>query len=90
MAEQTLDGMSDADIAARYWADKEWKTYAVDIQTDAPSKPTYKRTVYVRARKAADAEAWTRKNRTLLNTPKRCWMRARLAGPRELGATLAA
>lgn len=90
MAEPTLASMSDAELAARYWADKEWKTHAVDIRTGPPNKPTYKRTVYVRARTAADAEAWARTNRTLLNTPKRCWIKARLAGPRELGATLKA
>lgn len=73
----------DAADAARYWADKEYKTFAIDCVAGADRKPTYRRTHYARARTGNDAVALVRKNVNWLPRQTRC--RARLAGPRELG-----
>lgn len=78
---------TDADLAREYWADKEWKKYAVDIRKGKEKKPTYKRTVYVRARSGTDAVEWVKRNLSLLQAPSRCWYVPRLAGPRELGCS---
>lgn len=79
---------TDVDLAAEYWADKEWKKFAVDIKKGNHKKLTYQHTTYVRARTGADAIEWVKSNLGLFLAPGRCWFAARLAGPRELGCDI--
>lgn len=70
--------------AMAYWADKEWKKWAVDITAGPEKKPTYTRTVYCSARTRARAIE-TVKSDMPIKPPSRARYAARLAGPRELG-----
>jgi hypothetical protein len=72
----------------RYWADKEWKTYAVDITAGPQRKPTHRSTQYVSSRDVASAVA-TVKGRAYMGIPSGARFFARLAGPRELGCVSA-
>ncbi len=71
---------ADADA---YWADKEFKTFAVDVTAGPERRPTYRQTFYARARRPEGAIRATQ--REAIGLPARARYRARLAGPRELG-----
>lgn len=73
----------DEQDAQDYWATREWKTYAVDVTAGPYKRPTYRHTVYVRARTAAEAINGAKRN--LFSKPSRPRFAPRLAGPRELG-----
>lgn len=74
----------DAAVAAAFWRDKEWKTWAVDIVAGAAKRPTYRATWYARARTAETAIACVQRN-LISRPPRGARFAARLAGPRELG-----
>lgn len=73
----------EADAVA-YWKDKEWKKWAVDVTAGPPKRPTYRNTVYVRAKTAQDAVDCAKRN-MIAKPPRGARFIARLAGPRELG-----
>ena len=70
--------------ARAYWADKEWKKWAVDITAGPEKKPTYSRTFYCGARTSAGAIEAVKRDLPI-KPPSRARYTARLAGPRELG-----
>lgn len=70
--------------AMAYWANKEWKTWAVDITAGPEKKPNYSRTHYCRARTGARAIEAVKRDLPI-KPPGRARYAARLAGPRELG-----
>lgn len=70
--------------ARAYWADKEWKKWAVDITAGPEKKPTYSRTFYCGARTSAGAIEAVKRDLPI-KPPSRARYAARLAGPRELG-----
>lgn len=70
--------------AAAYWADKEWKKWAVDITAGLEKKPTYARTFYCGAKTLAGAIETVKRDMPI-KPPARARYAARLAGPRELG-----
>ena len=74
----------EADAIA-YWKGKQFKKYAVDVTAGPYKHPNYRRTVYVRAEIAAGAIQCAIRN--MLSKPSRARYQARLAGPKELGAT---
>jgi len=86
-ANQVQIHFGDEADAQEYWATREWKKYAVDIAAGPYKRPTYRHTMYVRARTAAEAISGAKRN--LLSKPLRPRFSARLAGPRELGCVLA-
>lgn len=86
-ANQVPLNFGDEADAQEYWATREWKKYAVDVTAGPYKRPTYRHTVYVRARTAAEAIHSTKRN--LFSKPSRPRFTARLAGPRELGCVLA-
>ncbi|GEM_PF-2735801 len=73
----------DEQDAREYWATREWKTYAVDVTAGSYKRPTYRHTMYVRARTAAEAINVAKRN--LFSKPNRPRFSPRLAGPKELG-----
>lgn len=73
----------DHAVAVRYWADHEWKKFAVDVIAGSAKKSTYAQTWYARARSAEAAIACIK--RQGLGLPSRAQYKARLAGPNELG-----
>ena len=80
-----LPRMGDHALARRYWADKEWKKWAVDVVAGSERKPTFGRTVYARARTAEAAIGCAKRN--MHQIPRGARFEARLAGPHELGCT---
>lgn len=74
----------EADAHA-YWANREWKTFAVDLVTLSGNKRTLVHTMYVRARDNAGAIKCAVKN-DISRKPKTRYC-PRLAGPAELGCT---
>lgn len=76
--------LGDAALAAAFWRDKEWKTWAVDIAAGPAKTPTYGATWYARARTAETAITCVRRN-LISRPPRGARFTARLAGPRELG-----
>ena len=76
----------EADAIA-YWSEREWKKWAVHFVAGPARKPTYRKTVYVRARTAEAARAVARRD-TYPPPPRSARIEARLAGPRELGCVL--
>ncbi|MEM5387897.1 hypothetical protein VSR68_30545 [Paraburkholderia phymatum] len=72
----------EADAIA-YWADKEFKKWAIDVTAGPEKHPTYSRTFYACARTSGRAIECVR--RDMLHKPAGARFRARLAGPRELG-----
>ncbi len=83
----SLDYVSaqDAADAARYWRDREWKKFAVDVVAGPERRLTYARTFYARARTPSRAIACVRRDGPRF--PAGARFLARLAGPRELGCT---
>ena len=80
--------LGDEADAYAFWKDKEFKTFAVDLVTGQGRKRKVVHTMYVRARDAVGAVACARANDFICRKP-RPYYSARLAGPRELGCTLA-
>lgn len=76
--------LGDAAVAAAFWRDKEWKSWAVDIVAGPTNKPTYCATWYARARCGETAIACVQRN-LISRPPRGARFTARLAGPRELG-----
>lgn len=76
--------LGDAAVAAAFWRDKEWKTWAVDIVAGPTKKPTYCATWYARARSGETAIACVQRN-LISRPPRGARFTARLAGPRDLG-----
>ena len=72
----------EADARA-YWADKEFKAWAVDVTAGPAKRPTYRQTFYARARTAEAAIECVKRNMIRKVAGPR--FLARLAGPRELG-----
>ncbi len=75
----------DAQDAAEYWKDKEFKKFAVDVVAGKAARPTFAHTYYVQARTADRAIAAIK--RDAISIPAGARYSARLAGPRELGCT---
>jgi len=73
----------EALAAESYWADKEWKKYAVDVSAGPERRPTYRSTFYAHCRTADGAIAAVKNNG--IGLPSRARFAVRLAGPRELG-----
>ena len=86
MAMQHRFLFGDAADAACYWAGKTYKKYAVDVTAGPYTRPTFKRTIYVRATTGANAVECAKRN-MFSKPPGRARYAARLAGPRELGCT---
>lgn len=76
--------LGDHAAAASYWADKEYKTWAVDVIARVVRDTRYGFTMYVRARSEVAASACARKN-LYRPVPAGARFVARLAGPLELG-----
>lgn len=74
----------DGADARDFWRDKEWKKWAVDVAAGPAKRPTFRQTIYVRARSAHRAVACARANMHK-RPPRGAVFSARLAGPRELG-----
>lgn len=70
--------------AIAYWADKEWKKWAVDITAGPEKKPTYCRTFYCAAMSGDRALTVVKRDLTT-RPPRGARYVVRLAGPRELG-----
>ncbi|WP_025139667.1 hypothetical protein [Achromobacter sp. DH1f] len=75
----------DAATAERFWADKEFKKYAVDVVAGPERRPTYSRTFYAHTRNADRAIEVIK--RDVIGLPKRARFRARLWVPKNLGAS---
>jgi hypothetical protein len=73
----------DALDAERYWRDREWKKYAVDVSAGPERRPTFQRTFYAHCRSGERAIATVKT--TAISLPSRARFVVRLAGPRELG-----
>jgi len=73
--------------AMAYWRGREIKTCAVDVQAGPPRRPSYRQTVYVRAR-TGTAAAEVAQREIDPAPPRPAQWRSRLAGPRELGCVL--
>jgi hypothetical protein len=73
----------DAIDAERYWRDKEWKKFAVDVGAGPERRPTFQQTYFSLARSPAGAVAAVQAN--AVGLPSRARFNVRLAGPRELG-----
>ncbi|WP_060157228.1 hypothetical protein [Burkholderia cepacia] len=69
--------------AIEFWADKEYKKWAVDVEAGPERRPTYRQTFYARTRTSHEAINAV-KNGMVRKVP-RARFHARLAGPRELG-----
>ena len=82
-ANQARIYFGDETDAQMYWATREWKKFAVDVVAGPSKRPTYRHTVYVRARTGAEAINGAKRN--MFSKPSRPRFSARLAGPRELG-----
>tara|TARA_Y100001951_G_C11297089_1_gene276456 strand:+ start:4683 stop:5813 length:1131 start_codon:yes stop_codon:yes gene_type:complete len=86
-ANQVQIHFGDEVDAQEYWATREWKKYAVDIAAGPYRRPTYRHTMYVRARTAA--EAMRRKEKpaqqtaqaAFLSTPRRAARTGLRSGP---------
>lgn len=74
----------DRDAAVAYWAEREWKKFAVHVWTGADQRPTTERVLYVGATSAQGAVRGARHN-TPFTFPAGAKFAARLAGPQELG-----
>lgn len=66
------------------WREREIKTWAVDVQTGPARRPSYRQTVYVRAR-TGTAAADVARREIYPTPPHSAQWRSRLVGPRELG-----
>ena len=75
---------NDEAAAIAYWQDKEHKKWAVDYAVGPAKRPTRKGTFYVGARTEARAIACCL-DQAQPPLPKNARLRARLAGPAELG-----
>lgn len=75
---------SDGADAIGCWRGYEWKKWAVDITAGPAKCPTYRYTMYIRARDAAGAVECAKRHATKKPPRGARWV-ARLAGPRELG-----
>jgi hypothetical protein len=67
-----------------YWSTREWKKWTVHIVAGPARRPTYKKTVFVRARSREAAVAVARRD-VFPPPPRSARFAARLARPRELG-----
>lgn len=76
----------DEAIARAYWADKEWKKWAVDVIVKVVRDTRYGFTIYVGARSESLAIACA-KNNLHRPVPSSTQFIARLAGPGELGCS---
>ena len=74
----------DRALAESFWADKEWKKWAVDVIVKIVKNTRYGFTVYVGARTATAAIACAKEN-LYRPVPSNTQFVARLAGPKELG-----
>lgn len=77
--------MTDAQLARAYWATRPSKVFAVDAWAGPAKRPTFEATMYVRA--ATREGAIQSAKRNCVHAVKGLRFHARLAGPRELGAT---
>lgn len=73
----------EADAIA-YWASREFKVFAVDIEAGPAKRPTFALTVYARSRAGEGAIACFKRN-LWIPVPRAARFSTRLAGPRELG-----
>jgi hypothetical protein len=73
----------DAQLAREFWADKEFKTWAVDVSAGPEKRLTFCHTYYARARTSEAAIACVQRN--MVCKVARARYRGRLAGPYELG-----
>ena len=80
---QRLIFPDEADAIA-YWRGREIKTWAVDVQAGPARRPSYRQTVYVRAR-TGTAAADVARREIYPTPPHSAQWRSRLVGPRELG-----
>ncbi|MFP3709733.1 hypothetical protein SB783_37600 [Paraburkholderia sp. SIMBA_009] len=80
---QTRFIFSDEADAQAYWADREFKAWAVDVTAGPAKRPTFRQTYYARARTADAAVECVKRN--MLRKVAGARFLARLAGPRELG-----
>ena len=83
LTQQRLIFPDEADAIA-YWRGREFKTWAVDVQAGPPRRPSYRQTVYVRAR-TGTAAAEVARREIYPASPRSAQWRSHLAGPRELG-----
>jgi hypothetical protein len=79
---QRLIFPDEADAIA-CWRGREVKTWAVDVQAGPARRPSYRQTVYVRAR-TGTAAAEVAQREICPAPPRSAQWRSRLAGPREL------
>lgn len=79
--------LGDHAEAVAYWADREWKKWAVDVVAAVSSGTKFGFTMYVRARTADAARECAKKN-LYRPIPVGAELVTRLAGPRELGCTV--
>jgi hypothetical protein len=89
MTQYSLVLSQDEDDARRYWADKLWKVYAVDVVAGPARRPSYRRTFYARAQTPERAIACVKRS-VYPRPPAGARYHPRLAGPRELGCVPAA
>jgi hypothetical protein len=80
---QRLIFPDEADAIA-YWREREIKTWAVDVQAGPTRRPSYRQTVYVRAR-TGSAAAEVAQREIYPAPPRSAQWRSRPAGARELG-----
>ena len=83
LTQQRLIFPDEADAIA-YWRGREFKTWAVDVQAGPARRPSYRQTVYVRAR-TGTAAAEVARREIYPAPPRSAQWGSRLAGPRELG-----
>ncbi len=83
LTQQRLIFPDEADAIA-YWRGREFKIWAVDVQAVPPRRPSYRQTVYVRARTGTAAAEVVRRE-IYPAPPRSAQWRSRLAGLRELG-----
>lgn len=69
--------------ARNYWADKEYKKFAVTVTAGPEKKPTFNQVHYAGASTSEGAIEAVK--RQLITKPSRARYTARLAGPKELG-----
>jgi hypothetical protein len=80
---QRLIFPDEADAIA-YWRGREIKTWAVDVQAGPARRPSYRQTVYVRAR-TGTAAAEVAQREIYPAQPRSAQWRFRLVGAHELG-----
>ena len=80
---QRLIFPDEADAIA-YWGGRKIKTWAVDVQAGPARRPSYRQTVYVRAR-TGTAAAEVAQREIYPAPPRSAQWRSRPVGARELG-----